>query len=216
MKIIRSKKRISLILYCIIIFLLYSCQKKESKHYTISDNFKEWCLFQNGSYWIYKEDSLQYIDSLYIDGAPIHYTNTININADEKGYIIDLISIPLKSQFFNAWELSASADLCSHLVISFKDSTVVLSLVDNLKYLSKYTASNFSQPAYFENLQYYSSFEINSKDYKDVIKTFFYHFEGGSKEYYFYFAKNVGLIKISGTWNNVGHSWSLLRYKVVQ
>jgi hypothetical protein len=72
--------------------------------------------------------------------------------------------------------------------------------------------------AYYRYLQSYREMTLNGKEYSDVIQTqaFFNNNDYSVDEYKFYFAKNVGLIKLSGHWSGTTQSWSLIRYNIVQ
>src|ERR1035438_6211857 len=126
------------VLTCIIIFsgslLFISCSKQKGNHYSISEDFKEWTLFQKGSYWIYKDDSLNTIDSTYITGTPIPGTDIISWNDNGTTNIIDELSVPLKSLVFKAWWLAAAPVSQSRLYIEFPDSLFTIGLIENLSY----------------------------------------------------------------------------------
>jgi len=54
------------IIYLILTLILFSCEKETYEYFYISDNTKNWGLYQVGSYWIYKDEDTGQLDSVYV------------------------------------------------------------------------------------------------------------------------------------------------------
>jgi len=193
----------------IVIILATSCAK-EGSHYSVSQEFKDYFLFQKGSFWIYKNDSTNVIDSAYLTGSP-QYTV---LSTGEKRK-----SDPTTEQYFVDFQ---SQILSGYLILSGEDDNSLLIGVGPIlntwgiiDYLSPDTNFfiNSAPQGYIKLWPKLPTIEINSIIFSNIIHTRFYN---DNLNCNFYFAKNIGLIKISGYWENKNQSWSLLRYHIIQ
>lgn len=62
-------KRPGIIVLFLSLFLI-SCNRNGT-HYPVTDEFKKWTLFGEGSYWIYRNDSTMLIDSVFLAQHPL-------------------------------------------------------------------------------------------------------------------------------------------------
>jgi len=93
-------KKISGIYWAIVVLVLLAACKKELTFYGISDEMKEYFVFQKGSYWIYKDDSTGVIDSTYI--------KSIYSSGDDRvfpGISREMINLYFRSKFLSDFEL---------------------------------------------------------------------------------------------------------------
>lgn len=51
------------------VFIIGGCKKKETYYYVSNEN-KAWTLFNEGSYWIYRNDSTLVLDSTVVASPP--------------------------------------------------------------------------------------------------------------------------------------------------
>jgi len=91
---------ISIFIVVLILFFSASCKKKERVHYTISDEVKQYGLFQKGSYWIYLNETTQKYDCTFVNQPPVVYTE--NLEGPEDEPLIDNIFVygPIFAKFW--------------------------------------------------------------------------------------------------------------------
>ncbi len=199
-------------IFIVLGLLFFSC-KKDPDFYPVSDEFKPWFLFQQGSYWIFRNDSTLDLDSVYIKSPPAYY----RYPGDEGYPVREAISIKYQSSFFEFIDVLSSTSGSDFLSIYIYNSKVLPGLISNFPIKGEYKSTSGSATVLFENLMYYPDYILNFTHYKDVCQTRWTYTEQPLiKTFNFYFAKNIGLIKVAGNWNDTTRSWSLLRYHVVQ
>jgi hypothetical protein len=208
------RHEINLSLFIFLGCLLFSC-KKEPEFYPISDNFKGWFLFQNGSYWVFQNDSTGTLDSVYLTSTPKSYRVPGSQKSDP---ILEAIFVQYHSSFFEAIDVVSGISGNDYLsVIFFSTTNEILGLIYNLPVPGTYSRLYLGKGILFQNLLFYPNFELNIKNYNSVYQTRCTNINNYRTDTYnFYFAKNVGLIKLSGTWNDTTRSWSLIRHSVIQ
>jgi hypothetical protein len=189
---------------------LISACTKEGHHYTVSQEFKDYFLFQKGSYWIYKNDSTNGIDSTYLLGVPLH--NIFPTGENKSDPTIEQYILEFNSDIMLNYHIETYTSDQTYIMMYIKDSTYAFGMISQLIADSNYYLQFFAE-GYFKVLPTLPSIELNSIIFNNVLQTKFYN---DKDSFNFYFAKNVGLIKIKGKWENKNHSWSLLRYNVFQ
>lgn len=221
-------QKIIFILTVIIIFFLGSC-KKNTPHYSISDEVKKYFDYHEGSYWVYKEDLTGLEDSTYV----YSYAH-VNNNEDFSGMTRELITIIFKSQFINQSVIQyvgcAGPDyveVCSRLDPSsppeFEGPNVF-----SVAYFPGWQADKKNiSPECTPNFIYFykiiPSVTVNNVLYHNIIYSEFGSVDSAisNSNYYqrkLYIAKNIGIIKYSeiAKYLNINRSFSLLRHKVIQ
>jgi len=207
---VSTKKNV--LVFIVLGLLLFSC-KKDPDFYPVSDEFKPWFLFQQGSFWIFQNDSTLDLDSVYIKSPPAYY----NVPNPDRTYSRQAISIQYQSSFFEFIDVLSSTSGSDFLSIHIYNSIVFPGLISNFPIKGEYKSTSGSATVLFENLRYYPDYILNFTHYKDVCQTRWTYTEPTfNKIFNFYFAKNIGLIKVDGNWNDTSRSWSLLRYHAVQ
>jgi hypothetical protein len=195
---------------CLIILILFVACTKEGRLYTVTQEFKDYFLFQKESFWIYKNDSTNVIDSTYLTGSPQYM---ILKTGDKTKWD------PTVEQYFVGFQ---SQILSGYLILSGEDDNSLLvgvgpipntwGIIDHLTPDTNFYI-NSAPHGYIKLYPKLPTIEINSIIYSNFFHTRFYNDEINCD---FYFAKNIGLIKISGYWENKNQSWSLVRYHIVQ
>jgi hypothetical protein len=191
--------------------LFISC-KKEPEYYPLSSEFEKYYLFQQGSFWVYKNDSTGVLDSVYLNLPPQYF----DIIYEESGPKYERVFLDVSSLNFSAYRADA-AFYEGHDVLQMRFPTHpdydLPVLISGGMAVEHYDHHN----GYYRYIESYREMTLNGKDYSDVIQTqaFFLNDNYSVDEYRFYFAKNVGLIKLSGHWNDSTQSWSLIRYNIV-
>jgi len=214
-------------LFLFLILALISACKKDP-YYPVSDEMKQYFNFQNGSYWIYKNDSTGFLDSSYVSRYSDDQNQTSYSGKRREFIVIDFNS-NLLSEFTMTYMQCAEAE---YLEISSKlDSTLP---PDKIEYGGpvaycpvwepnmKITSNNCLHDVVFL-FKTIPSKTVNNTVYKDIIYSSYTTSDSSLTNPYFYrreiyFAKNVGIIKcfeISKYWN-VHRSYSLIRHKVIQ
>jgi len=195
-------------------FLLFGCTPK-SKIYNISQEARDYLCYKQGSYWIYKNDSTNVLDSVYVTNYEEH---TENYEADKK-----LQSI---SQIINIYLSNRDKKLKINEQI---DPNGSLYGEDNYNFNQSF--SDYLIDLYQGNIQwnFYSKidFTVNAEIYNNVIYKSYKSnyangtdstFNGYSKECTdeYWLAKNNWIIKKILHYNNTTQSWSLVRSHIVQ
>jgi hypothetical protein len=199
-----------------IVVLLMSgvgCKKKEPRHYTISDELKQWYLYQRGSYWIYWNESTNILDSTYVEIDPAYSTYHSTVSDDVvdtydhisnkyegafvQGFAIDPSEVSCHLNFLN----NSSAEY-AYLTNVIEGSYIDIS-GDRFEYVKHYDTLTFNGIT-FENVRYTKC----SRKYIQKISN--------SIVLHFYCAKNIGLIKFRFEYNGQDTTWSLLRFHVIQ
>jgi hypothetical protein len=199
-------KNIRIILIIISSFVLVSCQKKETT-YQIQNSFKEWVLFQKGSYWIYSDKKNNKIDSSYILYGPNE--NIIDPSVDQPYQVISYSQLHIgsfiiyatanDSYFMNQKGISAGVRIISNSVVSGNSNSVtktcwVIERFDSLM---------------LENNIFYNVIHVRDTNSENINYP-----ESLALDYYI--AKKIGVIKVSLKTNQVDSTLTLLRWHVIQ
>lgn len=220
-------KSILKIFLLFLVSLFVACQK-ETPYYKISEDMKQYFVYQPGSFWIFTNDSTGGIDSIYITETKYSRQGVADNDGRHK-YSFDMITIYYQSQLFSTSEIGY---LCAG--------------PNTLKVKTKLSDTN--QYAYAEPVTYYPGWQpnteittdrcirgsvyiyqflpsitINKISYDNIIRTKIISIDSTSSNQIFYlrdiyFAKNIGIIKLieESRYFNVFRSWSLNKYIVVQ
>lgn len=207
----KIKLKLSLLILLLMGIFLSFCNK-EAKHYYISEEFKSWCSFNKGSYWIYQNDSTLIQDSLFLTKDPSILDVPYRLDKGAPTY--QHITILFMSQFFNQCRLVTGPGGLELLDMIIYSNEEPLGLVATPTQYFVPSWSNIPDGGY-KTLVYDSTFTIGSVKYLNVVHTQF-SYDGKLKKYNFSFAKHVGLIKFVFESSDSTVSWSLIRHYVVQ
>ncbi len=190
----------SLITLIIYFLLITGCNKNAEKYY-VQDSFKQWSLFQYGSYWIYANDKNANNDSSYVYSGP----STWFYKPIGDGKFYEVISY----QIMNIGEFRLGAKTDNSVLIiegKFQAGGYVLtsSVTSNL--------SDKVSPTCWV-IKRYDSITVNNQLFFDVIHTRD-TFSNSINDYYF--GKKVGLIKFAIKNEYIDSTWSLVRWHSVQ
>jgi hypothetical protein len=216
--------KIGISILLLFLFALYSC--KPNRHYSISDDMKAWFAYQQGSYWIYQNDSTKSIDSTSIE----IFTHLLNENA-HSDYTREMIGMYYKSGFLSSC-IIYGYDPCGgnnyYNVSGIRDTLPGAYEVSGpLAYSPNYSpGERIVLPCDDWGIFHYyflKSDTINQIPYKDLIYSEIITVDSSATNprlyvRKIYFAKNVGIVKfyeLLPYWK-INRSYSLLRYKVKQ
>lgn len=201
----------SLILFVIILvyLLIYSCKKTEPEHFYVSNAFKQWTVFDIGSYWIFKNDSTLKLDSVHVKKKP----EFLNVPAysSKDNYTLEWIKMSYSSVFFSSSKIILQEGGRETFYIHINDNsmyTLIANSQDN--FISFY--ENKKEGSTYQLLSQDSVFYLGLKKFLNVVRTQ-HTFDG--KKWTFWFAKDIGLIKVTGENTYPDFSWSLVRYQIV-
>jgi len=216
------KHQLKIILW-LSIFCLVAC-KKETPHYTVSDEMKQYFAYKIGSYWIYINDSTKIIDSSYLTDV---VNSTQGVGKDGRHlFSYDFIGLSFHSKFLIEYEVKNDCDqkmtklyigLGENQTISFHPVAYVEGAPSNQNY---YT--NCGRPFGALWMETIPLLTLNEVTYSNVAQTILRYSEQLSNQIQnkvlkFYFAKNIGLLKYQYILNDsLMESWSLKRQKVHQ
>jgi hypothetical protein len=189
-------------------FITGGCEE-ERTHYYISSDTKAWTLFNEGSYWIYRNDYTLVLDSTVVEQPPEYNFQLSGPDTDLDYY--EHIAVRYRSALISTGEIfSEGAGYAKYMVGVSKSMYVTAYLswapVDSVIWMW----GNFI----LEEKLYNYSFE--GMIFPEVLHTKFTGEGDNLDTIHFILAKNVGLIKMYGIWNDTTRSWSLIRYHVVQ
>jgi hypothetical protein len=200
--------RVQFVLIIIFFILCFESCKKNEEDYYIQSSFKEWTLFNKGSYWIYSVDSSNTLDSMFInqdpetilyspDGGGKHYEIT---SYSVSGFGEFIVSAGIDNSFFSmAGGITGSGDIVNYF------TTAILS--DHVSTTCWVIKRN-------------DTLLVNNNIFLDVIHTrdtssaHSNHKVPSTRDYYL--ARNVGLIKFSLKTDTINSTWSLVRWHVKQ
>ena len=195
---------VKVILGLLIFISVYSCKKEKLEHYYVSDAFKRWTVFNKNSYWMFLNDSTQVTDSVYIKENPKFLEvkpNNSNMNFTE-----EWIEMSYSSVFFSSSEQNVRQGGTELYSITIHGNTFYALIASS--------SDNFG-PDYdsFKLLSRDSVYYLGPAKFYNVVKSQDIAY---GKTWTCWFARDIGLIKITGKNTNPDFSWSLLRYHIVK
>lgn len=200
------------IFYYMVIFLFISlsCTKERSyDHYRISDDFRKWVDFKDGSYWVYINENSGLIDSCYIiyKGA---FTQT---EYQDVGYVYDVIDIILsRSTFFHEIYIQAEANF-NWAAIGLTKGVGDYGLRNDIKKGQRIVIGKGT----YEVVDVLDSMQINNYYFRNVIHTRSANpWKIDSIIHEYFFSKGIGLIRLHQTLLHTDSTWNLLRWKTIQ
>ncbi len=198
------KRGINVILTFLIVVSAFSCKKDKTEQFYLSDAFKRWTVFEKGSYWVFLNDSTKATDSVYLNEDPKFLEvkpNNSNMNFTE-----EWIEMSYSSTFFSSSEQHVTdwGEEFYRVRIHGNDFQALIA-----------NSSDIFEPEYgsFKLLSQDSVYYLGPAKFDNVVKT---QDIAHGKTWNCWFARDIGLIKITGKNTNPDFSWSLLRYHIVK
>lgn len=199
-----------------ILIYLSSCGRIEKELFPLSPTIKEWASFQEGSYWIYQNDTTGTLDSVFVgfNGTEVHpsadgthnvetvNTTITNTNDDLLGFIFGL---GVKEIAFGDTGSEVEYDCAAGITIEKDD-------VKEEKITQGYYAWSVSQAndMLVHGVTYQNVVYIEVKQLDEDGKLI----EGIVNKYWI--SKNNWIIKKVYSANRITYSWSLLRKNIKQ
>jgi hypothetical protein len=230
----------------LLILILSGCKDKQHvDYYPVPDALKKACLFQKGSYWVYRNDSTGLIDCTYVKSNPV--SGSISESSHRVvDYIETYLESRLYTEFYLRGEFPYDSSPVGYPLLTYLKGygwccrRPVFVLYEDTLYnhhggescncgsdkMPFYDASSFSQLGAEYN------FKINDIvfDRVELTRTTFVlypDFPSDIDTVDFYYSSGNGIVKMVLRMDTVPHvtpyhpkratmSWSLLRYKAVQ
>ena len=213
-----------LILFVCVLLLIFTSCKKTVPYYGVSDELKEYFVFQKGSYWIYKNDTTGLLDSTIVSS---------NISfIDDKGYPgikRELIVLSFKSQFLNEFEIGYICEGPDYLMVSANSNNPNTGpLGGGVAYYGGWPVnteivSPQCEPGIVFSYRMIDSIKINNLTYRNIIISKSISVDSTINNAHFveveiYFVINIGIVKYFDISKdlNIQRSYSILRHKVIQ
>ena len=204
----KMQQNIRILATILVVILLFStCRKKDDAtpyapyHAKISSNLYPY-LFDNGSYWIYKDSLTNNLDSTIITGISkkSYFVSPSGPGEGSPGnfeyFEIEYFSYPSNSTYSE----EVIANMISRGLIS-----------GGFTYFSKKTIGDSLQNAKIENIL--DTLTVHGQLYHNVIKMRIQADSYISQNYNFYYVDSVGIIKKElRTGETITNTWNLLRY----
>ncbi|MCX6305488.1 MAG: hypothetical protein NT040_11020 [Bacteroidetes bacterium] len=203
----KSSPRFISVQLLLLLSVFIGCSKKSGYNEYIPEQLKQYSVFQEGSYWVYKNESTGMIDSSYLLKPPVYlYNDPVNDPPQNRYETCDI--------YFGGTFLLHSTTSTSDYLMSFKNASGSVCLYNNFQ--PGYTLDNDYYHS-FMNLNYFDSLIINNKTFYHVMNTQYksWNHQGDTTTYTYYLAKSIGLIKFTLDKNHQDTSWSILRYHVI-
>jgi hypothetical protein len=178
-------------------------------YYAISDEFAGYCWFQEGSYWIYQNDSTLVNDSILITEVREHK----RFNPESIDYNYQAVEMFTNTNNFNVahHELTAGSfevepgEMNSLLRIYFNDGTY--QLIFSPEYPLGEEIILGDELGNYTNVEIIDEYQLNGNTYNQVYHTRIVVSVAANIEYNYWIAKNYSLIK--SVTNNNGQVTSL-------
>ena len=208
------------------VVFLSSCGKlnNNDSYYKISDQFKQYCLFQKQSNWTYQNDSTKSLHNLSVSGISsyIGFHSPNNVAGAYSYDAVDMVydtttDLNIVKSTINAGNPSSGSGKMHDLYwLFYKNGNYLLAFAPGFPIGVGQRLGN--NPGFYTNIQLLKSFKLNGKTYTDVYHTHVKKTEGTTDTIYyqFYFAPHYGLIKWTRRVNNHIASYSLVKSNLIQ
>lgn len=203
----RFTKQFSFISIIFMVILLQACKKKDNTipYYTLSETFKSYCFFQDGSSWIYQSSLLSTTETISISSHNENiWTNTfgevynyqaVDMYIHDNDLGISMIELTANST------LNAVTNMNSQMWLFFSDGDYRLIFAPQYPLGEEQRLGEHE--GYYTNVEIIPSMLLGTNTYSDVYHTrIIDHFEQGFGNFDFYIARNFGLVKMQNIVNN--------------
>ncbi|UBM63539.1 hypothetical protein LA303_06120 [Candidatus Sulfidibacterium hydrothermale] len=219
-------KKVVLIAVIAVLFVLGACSTKSTDpYYKISDEFKQYCLYNENSYWIYMNDTTGTEDTLKVSDVQdyIAFHSPDNVAGPYSFDVVDMDfdtteNLPMVKGSITAGNPTTGDDgtMRDMYWLFFKDGNYLLAFAPGYPMgVEQLLGDN---PGFYTNIEKLDNYSVKGFTYNDVYHTQVLKTEGTSDtvNYQFYFAKNYGLIKWTRSVNGETSSYSLIGSSLIQ
>jgi len=209
--------------YIIIVLTFLSfwgCKKDEEsevKHYRIDNETKEWIYYKTGSFWVYQDSSSNMLDTLLIVNDSLNKLYHQQISSHDASYYYDLLKIEYDSN--NYYALKTESMIGEGVMTrKFKNGSehayfdsehLLLGVIIDLH---NSDGDVIGSTVHLNNFDSYSILGNNFSNVKEIKITDYIT----NKTFYYYLAKNNGMIKIKVDSLGFLKIWQLTNWNIVQ
>jgi hypothetical protein len=198
----------------LLMFLTIGCKKSTPTHYdVIPDEVKQWYLYQKGSYWIYQNDKQSENDCTYIIKEPHFWQETVENDDGSIAAIIDHVDTRFEGGVIFGSQIESSDDVMISLPGSSTNIVYALFVHEGQKFL-------LDQYHVFEYVHHYDSLAFGDHFFKDVRLTRYSYQRsnnvGDSAVITCFYARHIGLIKLTKTISGTDTTWTMIRNNSIQ
>ena len=187
-----------------------SC-KKELPHYYVSDAFKSWTVFNKGSYWIFQNDSTLIFDSVFVTVNPSFLE--FKPNSSNANFTLERIEMSYSSVFFHSSMITIDeGGQYEAFFIQINNDLFHILLASSADNFIQYHENTIDGSIY-QLLSSDSVFYLGPEKFYKVVST---QYTINKKKWTCWFARDIGLIKVTGENTSPDFSWSLLRYHIAK
>lgn len=199
-----------IILIILVFLFINSCNKEETEHIRVSGEFKRWTVFPNGSYWIFQNDSTLDIDSVFVQGNPKFID--VPPYSSKDNFTLETIEMSYSSLFFSSSSQNVGqGGKETYYIHVYGNSIIPLIASSGDNFISYIPSGNEDNTLMILSL--FFTFYIGQEKFYPVVST---QCSVSGKKWTCWFAKDIGLIKVTGENTNPDFSWSLLRYHIAK
>ncbi len=220
------RRSIQILLPFVLLLAFGACNtgKNADPYYKISDEFKQYCLFQKGSQWVYQNDTTKGLDTLKTDDLQsyVAFHSPDNTAGPYSFDVVDMIYDTANRINFFKGSITAgnpttgTGSMTDLYWLFFKNGNYLLAFAPGFPEGEEQRLGN--NPGFYTNIDKLPNFDLNGKNYADVYHTQVKKTEGTSDTvtYQFYFALHYGLIKWTRSVKGVTESYSLVHSQLTQ
>jgi hypothetical protein len=197
-------------MFILVFLFINSCNKEETEHIRVSNEFKRWTVFPNGSYWIFQNDSTLAIDSVFVQGNPRFLD--VPAYGSKDNFTLETIEMSYSSVFLSSTSQNVGqGGRETYYIRMYNNSIMPLIASSGDNFISYIPSGNEGNTLMILSL--FSTYYIGQEQYHPVVST---QYSGSGKKWTCWFARDIGLIKVTGENTNPDFSWSLLRYHIAE
>jgi hypothetical protein len=197
-----------------ITFYLSSCGPDEDTRptYHIDQTTMDYCIYDEGSWWVYEEESSQEIDTIIVKKV-----RDWVVKSDSRHFLTDGYEITYNSKTINQIDCWGGGDYSNPEINIFEESFVKSPhAYGDITFISTLDTSFIFKPSQSEQIKLKDTLqhlEIKDSTYQDI--RIFENLIGTYTNYQktIYWARHVGKIRVERADGSV---WNLIAYKVSQ
>lgn len=195
------KKTLTISIAIIISIAYYSCLKK--KYFYINQDTKDYCVFPEGSYWVYQDSVTGILDSVYLVEQRISVSNPGDTNYESESIINIYKYYNNNVLLIDEYYARIHADIDEHYY-SIENILLLdtLGSYDWIYYWNRDEEWGGKGLLGLYSLELYNKYLaiiIDEVEYRDIICNLKYYNNRKNKtsedKCYFYWARHVGLVK---------------------
>jgi hypothetical protein len=196
----------------LVLLLGGGCKKSSSPtYYAVPDDLKQWYLYQKGSYWVYTNNQSSKIDCTFLSKDPKYW---------DEYFFLDDKSVGAITQHIDSYYESPLFQICNivHYQVNLATSYSYINYVyiNNIREGEQWKEDEYHT---FEYIGFYDTIQIQDNIYNNVRETKYEFLTSNMQDTYSlttFFAKNIGVIRITKKFGSVDTTWNILRYNVKQ